>query len=250
MSIPPFFSIIIPAHNEERNIGKLLDTIADQSYRDFEVIVSDSNSEDETCKVVEKYRKIFPSLALLEEKTQNVSEARNNGAKYAKGEYLIFFDADVFIEKHFLKAVIRHIQVDHPTMMTVWNRPTPPSWRGRFIFGMMNRIVNLVQNIHPAANGPCIIMKKKLFESVEGFDQSIFFGEDYDIVKRAHKKGGIMRVYRNPLLFVSTRRFDKEGVIVSLYKAIIALLYQFVIGPVRRPIFKYEMGGQYYKKNK
>lgn len=248
MSTSPYFSIIIPAHNEERNIGKLLQTIADQSYKNYEVIVNDSNSQDETCKVVEEYRKVFPSLALLEEKTPNVSAARNNGAKYAKGEYLVFFDADVFIEEHFLKAIARHISLDHPSMLTVWNRPTPPSWRGRFLFGMMNRIVQLVQNTHPAANGPCIIMKKELFESIEGFDQSIFFGEDYDIVKRAFKKGGVMRVYRNPLLFVSTRRFEKEGVIVSLYKFISALLYQLIIGPVRKPIFKYEMGGQYYKK--
>jgi glycosyltransferase involved in cell wall biosynthesis len=64
----PYFSIIIPAHNEERNIGKLLDTISKQSYKDFEVIVSDSDSEDETCKVIEGYRKQLPSLALLEEK--------------------------------------------------------------------------------------------------------------------------------------------------------------------------------------
>jgi len=244
----PYFSIIIPAHNEERNIGKLLDTIADQSYRDFEVIVCDSASQDETCKVVDEYRRKLPSLALLEEKTQNVSTARNNGAKYAKGEYLVFFDADVFIEVHFLKAVLKHIQTDRPTMMTVWNRPWPPSWRGRILFGVMNRIVQFTQYFHPAANGPCIIMNRKLFEAVQGFDQSIFFGEDYDIVKRAHKKGGEMRVYRNPLLFVSTRRFEKEGFFVSLYKAVTALLYQFVFGPVRKPIFKYEMGGQYYKK--
>jgi glycosyltransferase involved in cell wall biosynthesis len=250
MSSSPFFSIIIPAHNEEQNIGKLLATIAKQSYRDFEVIVSDSSSEDETCKIAEEYRKMVPSFVLLEEKTQNVSAARNNGAQYAKGEYVVFFDADVTIEEHFLKAVVLHIKLDHPSMMTVWNRPSPPSWRGRLIFGMMNRIVHFVQNIHPAANGPCIIMKRQLFESIGGFDQSIFFGEDYDIVKRAHQKGGTMRVYRNPLLFVSTRRFDKEGVIVSLYKSIAALLYQFFVGPVRKPIFHYEMGGQYYKDKK
>ena len=244
----PQFSIVIPAHNEERNIGKLLNTIAHQSYRDFEVIVSDSASEDETCKVVDEYKKRVPSLVLLEEKTPNVSAARNKGAQYARGEYVIFFDADVFIEEHFLKSVMRHIQVDHPTIMTMWNRPAPPSWRGRLIFGLMNRIVQAAQNTHPAANGPCIIMKRALFESIGGFDQSIFFGEDYDLVKRAHKKGGVMKVYKNPLLFVSTRRFEKEGLIVSLYKSISALLYQFFFGPVRKPIFKYEMGGQYYKK--
>ncbi len=244
----PYFSIIIPAHNEEHTIGNLLSALEKQSYRDFEVVVSDSASEDETCKTVDTYKKKVPSLVLLEEKTQNVSAARNNGAKYAQGEYVIFLDADVTIEEHFLKATMRHIQVDHPSMMTVWNRPYPASFKGRLIFGLMNRLVQSLQYTHPAANGPCIIMKRKLFESIGGFDQTIFFGEDFDIVKRAQAKGGTMRVYKNPLLFVSTRRFEKEGLIVSLYKSITALIYQFMFGPVRKPIFKYEMGGQYYKK--
>lgn len=248
MIASPYFSIVVPAHNEERAIGKLLDTIAKQSYRNFELIVSDSASEDDTSKIIDEFKKVVPSLIHLQEKTPNVAAARNNGAKYATGEYIIFLDADVFIEEHFLKATMRHIQADHPTIMTVWNRPSPPSWRGRLIFGMMNRLVQMLQYSHPAANGPCIIMKRSLFESIEGFDASIFFGEDYDLVKRAHKKGGILRVYRNPLLFVSTRRFEQEGLVVSLYKSITALLYQFIFGPVRKPIFKYEMGGQYYKK--
>ena len=244
----PYFSFVIPTHNEERNIGKLLSSIAKQSFRGFEVIVSDSASEDETRKNALEFRHQVPDLVVLEAKTPNVSAARNNGAKYAQGEYLIFLDADVTIEEHFLKAIMRHIQVDHPSMMTVWNRPWPASWRGRILFGMMNRLIQMIQYFYPAANGPCIIMKRSLFESIDGFDQTIFFGEDFDIIQRAHKKGGIMRVYKNPLLFVSTRRFDKEGVVVSLYKTIIALLYQFFIGPVRKPLFKYEMGGQYYKK--
>ncbi len=244
----PYFSIVIPAHNEERNISNLLTSIEKQSYRDFEVIVSDSASEDETCKRVDEYKKKVPSLILLEEKTPNVSAARNNGAKYAQGEYIVFLDADVVMEEHFLKATMRHIQVDHPSMLSVWNRPSPASWRGRLIFGLMNRIVQAIQDTHPAANGPCIIMKRALFESIGGFDQSIFFGEDFDIIKRAHAKGGVMKIYKNPLIFVSTRRFEKEGLIVSLYKSMTALFYQLLIGPIRKPIFKYEMGGQYYKK--
>ena len=248
MYMTPFFSIIIPAHNEELNIGRLLKSITLQSYRDFEVIISDSDSQDKTCEVIKGYEKNLPSLLLLEEKTPNVGTARNNGAKHAQGEYLIFFDADVFIEEHFLKSVKRHIQVDHPGMMAMWNRPSPASWRGRFIFGVMNRVVQLVARVHPAANGPGIIMKKELFERIGGFDQTIFFGEDYDIVKRAHEKGGVMKVYKNPLFFVSTRRFEKEGVFVSIYKSLSAMLYQFIFGPIRKPIFKYEMGGQYYEK--
>ena len=243
----PYFSIIVPAHNEERVIGKLLETISAQSHRDFEVIVCDNSSDDETHSRVHEFKHTVPSLILLEEKLHNVSEARNKAAEYAQGEYLIFLDADVTIEEHFLKAVKRHIQVDHPSMMTVWNRPSPPSWEGRVIFGVMNRAVQMLQYKFPTANGPCIIMKRSLFEKVKGFDRTIFFGEDFDLVKRAHKAGGTLRVYKNPLLFVSTRRFQQEGFIVSLYKSLTALLYQFIFGPVRKPIFKYEMGGQHYK---
>jgi glycosyltransferase involved in cell wall biosynthesis len=246
----PYFSIIIPAHNEQSNIGKLLDSVDKQSYRNFEVVVSDSASEDDTSKIVEEYKKVISTLIHLEEKTPNVATARNNGAQYAKGEYLIFLDADVLVEEHFLKAVMKHIQTDHPTMMTVWNRPKPASWRGRIIFGLMNRIVQATQGFHPAANGPCIVMKRELFELIKGFDETIYFGEDYEIVRRAFKNGGVMRVYKNPLLFVSTRRFDREGLILSLFKTITALLYQFVFGPIRKPIFKYEMGGQYYENKK
>ena len=246
----PYFSVIIPARNEEYTIGRLLETIAKQSYRDFEVIVSDSDSEDKTCEVVEGFKERVPSLLIVEEKMHNVSVARNNGAKRAQGEYLIFFDADVFIEEHFLKAVMRHIQIDHPSMMAMWNRPSPPSLRGRIIFGIMNRLVQLVQNIHPAANGPGIIIKRELFERIGGFDQTIFFGEDYDLIKRAHAQGGNMKIYKTPLFFVSTRRFEQEGLIVSLYKSITALIYQMIFGPVRKQIFKYEMGGQYYENKK
>lgn len=246
----PFFSVIIPAHNEEKNIERLLNSLVEQSCQDFEIIVSDSDSTDDTSKVVESFKKNFPNLVHIEEKMQNVSAARNNGAKYATGQWLVFFDADVYVEKHFFKQMMKHIQLNKPHMATVWNRPSPPSWKGRFLFGIMNRIVHLIQHISPAANGPCIMMQRTVFERIGGFDQSIFFGEDYDIVKRAHKKGAEMDVFQTPLLFVSTRRFEKEGLMVSLYKSITALLYQFIFGPVRKPIFKYEMGGQYYEKKK
>jgi len=246
----PYFSIIIPTHNEELHIRKLLNSISQQSYRDFEVIVSDSASLDKTREVCESYKDAIPLLTVLDKETENVSAARNNGAAHAQGEYLIFFDADVYIEEHFLKSVKRHIQVDHPTMMALWNRPSPASIKGRIIFGLMNRSVQLLERIHPTANGPGIIMKRGLFESIGGFDQTIFFGEDFDLIKRAHQIGGKMRVYKNPLFFVSTRRFEKEGLIVSLYKSIRAVIHQLFLGPIRKPIFKYEMGGQYYEDKK
>ena len=71
----PFFSIIIPAHNEERRIGKLLEAVEKQSYRNFELIVSDSASEDDTAKIVEGFKKNISSLIHLPTKTPNVGAA-------------------------------------------------------------------------------------------------------------------------------------------------------------------------------
>lgn len=245
----PFFSVVIPTRNEEATIGVLLDSLVNQSYQDFEVIVSDSNSKDQTARIVETYVNKLPTIRFIEGKSSNVAQARNTGARHATGSWLIFFDADVFIEKHYLKVMQKHIQIDRPDMATSWNRPAGTSKRGAFIMSMMNVSMSLVQTIKPGASGTCILMKKTLFDKIGGFDESIFFGEDTELTFRASRsEKAVLRVYPEPKLYVSTRRFDKEGLVVSLYKSFYALFHLLFLGPVRKEIFKYEMGGQYYKK--
>jgi len=249
MSQKPFFSIIIPSLNEEINLPILLKSLTQQTDLDFEVIINDSGSKDRTKENVEKLQSSIPHLQFIEYKTKNVSQARNHGASLAKSDWLIFFDADVEVKKDFIEKIKIHISANILDSLTVWNRPRTNNIKGVFTLAILNASMTLFQKIKPAANGPCIIMKKKLFESLSGFDDTIFFGEDFDIIQRAHKKGAKFAVFTTPILYVSTRRFEKEGIITSFSKSIKALLYQFVFGPIRKPIFEYEMGGQYYKKN-
>jgi len=245
----PYYSIIIPTRNEEMNIGTLLNSLSEQTFQDFEVIVSDSNSKDKTSTVVQTYNQKLPSIQFIDGKSHNVAQARNTGAKYATGTWLIFLDADVFLEKYYLKLLQKHIQIDRPDMATSWNRPAGNSKRGALIMGLMNLSMSLVQNIKPGASGTCICMRRTLFEKVGGFDETIFFGEDTELTFRAfQKEKAVMRVYPEPKLFVSTRRFDKEGLLVSLSKSLYALFHLLFLGPVRKEIFPYEMGGQYYEK--
>jgi glycosyltransferase involved in cell wall biosynthesis len=243
----PFFSVVIPTRNEEANIGKLLSSLAEQSFLDFEIIVSDSHSKDKTAEIVSSFEQKVPKLTFIDGKASNVAQARNNGARAALGNWLIFLDADVYVEKHYLKQMQKHILVDKPDMATSWNRPAGDSRRGAFMMALMNAAMTLVQGIKPGASGTCILMKKTLFEKIGGFDETIFFGEDTELTFRAAKKAhGIFRVYPTPKLYVSTRRFDKEGLLVSYYKSLYALFHLLFLGPVRKKIFEYEMGGQYY----
>ncbi|MFH0875476.1 MAG: glycosyltransferase family 2 protein, partial [archaeon] len=85
----PLISVIIPAYNEEKCITECLNSLKNQQFKDFELIVIDNNSKDSTSKIAKQYtKKVFLC------KEQGISSARNFGAKKAKGKILCFIDAD------------------------------------------------------------------------------------------------------------------------------------------------------------
>lgn len=243
----PFFSIIIPTLNEEVNLPILLESIASQTEKDFEVIVSDSGSKDKTKEKAKEFENKISKLQFIEKKCPNVSCARNNGASFASGEFLVFFDADVEIENNFFKEIKEKIEKYNLDATTVWNRDKNNDIAGHLMLFVLNMGMVLSQKFKPGANGPCILMKRKLFEKIKGFDEQIVFGEDFDIIQRANKTGMKFKVFEKPILYVSTRRFEKEGLFLSAYKSLRALVHMLFIGPIRKPLFTYEMGGQEFK---
>lgn len=240
------FSIIIPSLNEEENLSLLLQSIAMQSYKNFEVIIADCFSKDKTKLIALSFKNRIEKLTFIQKRFKNVSLARNYGASLAKNEFLIFFDADIKIEKKFLEGINKKANLYNLDALTVWNR-AEKGIKGKFIFTLMNISMTLFQKIKPAANGPCIIVKKNFFKKVGGFNTEIVFGEDFDLIQRLVKIGAKFAVFSTPILYVSTRRFEKEGLILSLYKSLKAIFHQLFLGPIKKPIFEYKMGGDYYK---
>jgi len=242
------FSIIIPTLNEEKNISFLLDSITKQTYKNknFEVIVTDSFSTDKTKFIVGSFKEKLPNLKFVQKKFKNVGQARNYGALLSRNKFLIFFDADVKIENIFLQGINKKINKYNLDSLTVWNR-AEKGWKNKLIFFLLNLSMSIFQKIKPAANGPCIIVKKSFFDKVNGFDEEILFGEDFDLIQRLVKNKAHFAVFSKPIIYVSTRRFEKEGIIRSLYKSIKAIIYQLFFGPIKKPIFEYQMGGNYYE---
>lgn len=87
----PFFSVIIPTYNRERFIGKAINSVLGQSCKDFEIIVVDDGSKDQTKKIVMSYG---PNVRYVYQKNQGPSAARNTGIRMAKGKFLAFLDSD------------------------------------------------------------------------------------------------------------------------------------------------------------
>jgi glycosyltransferase involved in cell wall biosynthesis len=95
-----FFSVIIPALNEEHFLPRLLRSLQKQQFTNFEVILVDSESKDKTISEAKKFGKYFP-LTILTNTKRNVSRSRNMGAEKANGEYIFFIDADNSINSNF-----------------------------------------------------------------------------------------------------------------------------------------------------
>ena len=96
----PKFSIIIPVYNVEKYIKRTLDHVFNQTYKDFEVIVVNDGCTDKSIELAKEYK-----VKIVSDKHVGVSEARNIGEKYAKGEYLLFLDSDDYWDNKVLEKI-------------------------------------------------------------------------------------------------------------------------------------------------
>lgn len=96
----PKFSIIIPVYNVEKYLKKCLESVYNQTYKNYEVIVVNDGTKDNSMDIVKNY----PAKA-INQKNQGLSVARNNGVEKASGEYILFLDSDDYIEKGLLKEI-------------------------------------------------------------------------------------------------------------------------------------------------
>ncbi len=99
------FSIIVPVYNVEKYLEDCLDSILNQTYKDFEVIVVNDGSPDNSQDIIDKYAKKDSRIKSFKKKNGGLSDARNYGVSKAKGEYLVFVDSDDSINDKLLEKV-------------------------------------------------------------------------------------------------------------------------------------------------
>lgn len=106
----PLISIIVPVYNMERYIGKCLETICAQTYKNIEVIIVNDGSTDESGRIIRRWQEKDERIVLLEQENQGLAAARNVGIFNAKGEYIGFVDADDYIEKQMYEELYHAMQ--------------------------------------------------------------------------------------------------------------------------------------------
>ena len=112
-------SVIIATYNAEKYLPKCLGSIAQQDYLDFEVVVINDGSTDNSEEVILKFKQDHPEINLIYKKIPNGGpiNARVTGANLAKGEYICFIDSDDYIEKDYFNKFFEAINKHHPDMV-------------------------------------------------------------------------------------------------------------------------------------
>lgn len=105
-------SVVIAAYNAEEYIRECLDSVLGQTYKNIEVICVDDGSTDSTADIISEYSLNDNRVKLIKQQNQFAGVARNNGMKQAKGEYIIFLDADDFFEPDMLEKAYEDIIIE------------------------------------------------------------------------------------------------------------------------------------------
>ena len=98
-------SVIVPVYNVEQYLLRCLESIARQTFKDFEVILVDDGSTDQSGQICDKFCQTNHNFKCIHQENQGLSEARNKGLYYAKGDYFCFIDSDDYVHPRMLEVL-------------------------------------------------------------------------------------------------------------------------------------------------
>lgn len=231
-------SIVIPTKNEEQYLPKLLTSIQQQTEKDYEVIVADAGSTDHTREVATQFGAQVVEGGMP-------GPGRNCGAREAKGDIIIFFDADVILpDPNFLKDCLTEFENRQVDVATCRVQALEGSGLDHALHGVYNLYTIATEHVLPHAPGFCMIVRRTAHEAIHGFDEEVVFAEDHDYMRRAKKMGyrfGILRAHKIP---VSVRRMKKEGRFQTAVNYVFTEWHMLQRGSIKqRSNFRYKWKG-------
>lgn len=115
----PLVSIVVPVYKVENVLHYCIDSILNQTYKNFELILVDDGSPDNSGKICDEYAKKDNRIKVIHKENGGVSSARNCGIDAAKGKYICFVDSDDYVNKNYLEILIR-TKSEHPEFDNIW----------------------------------------------------------------------------------------------------------------------------------
>lgn len=208
-------SIIIPTLNEGAWLKKTLIYLRKNLKKtSYEIIVSDGNSKDNTIKIAKRYADKI--IIYRGKKRQGIARGRNDGAKHARGEYLVFIDAEIVIPKpdEFFKQALYEFE-ENPGLVAIAPKSrvyqSTETLTDKLVYLYLNNYNILINNLFHigGAPGEFQMFKSSVFKKLRGYNPSLAAGEDYDLFMRASKIGRTKIIKLT--IYHSARRARKVG---------------------------------------
>jgi glycosyltransferase involved in cell wall biosynthesis len=183
------YSVIIPLYNKEKYIVKAIQSVLDQTYSQFELIIVNDGSTDNSLNVVQPYLNQDKRIRLINQRNSGVSTARNNGVKVSGFNFIAFLDADDWWHPDFLKSMKTLIEefpeagIYGSAYYTVKRgilRKTNLGIEENFK-GYIDYVQAYKHSWWMPLTSISVVIPKELFYRSEGFSSKLRFGEDFDL---------------------------------------------------------------------
>uniref|UniRef100_A0A2A4YW95 Glycosyl transferase n=1 Tax=OCS116 cluster bacterium TaxID=2030921 RepID=A0A2A4YW95_9PROT len=235
-------SVIIITLNEETTIPNILNDLKQQTVDEFEVIIVDSDSDDDTIKVAQQHAADFKHFKIIKNEIRGASLGRNTGAAAAKYERLLFLDADTRLNSDFIKQAIDIVDTQKLDVAGVYCDMSQGTPADRSTLALVNAGLWFTKWVFPTIVGACILSTKTAHTAIGGFNEKIKIGEDCEYAVKA-KNDKWLKFNMIHLTFkFDMRRFEQEGHIKILYIWSIANIRRFFIGEITKDEIPYEFG--------
>lgn len=184
------FSIIIPCYNVEKYISKTIESVLNQTFGNFELILINDGSKDKTIEIIEFYKKQDKRIKVINKSNEGVSKTRNLGIELAKGEYLYFLDGDDCVENNLLEnanLILKNKRIDmfsfgYDIKNNQWLKVCCNKKYDEKLFTSKEFLIKFLNkeiNQHICS----FIIKKEILKRIE-FDSKLITGEDLDFFMR------------------------------------------------------------------
>lgn len=111
------YSVIIPIFNAETTLRRCLDSLVDQSFDDYELLLINDGSTDGSDAICREYANVYPCIRYFAKENGGISSARNLGLEKAKGEYILFVDSDDYVAETYFETINRAVSETHPDLL-------------------------------------------------------------------------------------------------------------------------------------